>query len=149
MSDLDDEELIATRRLNGLDDGLYESERNDINVDIKILKKWLHELDYLFEQTKINNTKERTALRNVLAEREADKKRIKELEEENQKYIVQLTDEQYRKLVDNIRKEVKQEFEQKVKDKIEDLRYNGKLGFEENLEETFKIEVLEELLEEK
>lgn len=29
MSDLDDEELIATRRLNGLDDGLYkESDKN-------------------------------------------------------------------------------------------------------------------------
>lgn len=36
-----------------------------------------------------------------------------ELEE---KYIVHLTDEQYRDLVDVIRKETKQEFEQKVKD---------------------------------
>ena len=82
MASVDDlDELIATRRLNGLNDGLFESERNDVNVDIKILKKWLHELDCLFEQTKINNTKERTALRNALAEREADKKRIKELEE--------------------------------------------------------------------
>lgn len=51
--------------------------------------------------------------------------RIKELEE-NKKYIVQLTDEQYRNLVDTIRKKVKQEFEQKVKeilDKAELMDY--------------------------
>jgi len=46
--------------------------------------------------------------------------RIKELEEEKKKYIVQLTDKEYRNLVDTIRKEAKQEFEQKVKDKIEE-----------------------------
>ena len=32
MSDLDDEELIATRKLNGLDDGLYESDKNVVNM---------------------------------------------------------------------------------------------------------------------
>ena len=51
--------------------------------------------------------------------------RIKELEE-NKKYIVQLTDEQYRNIVDTIRKKVKQEFEQKVKeilDKAELMDY--------------------------
>lgn len=48
--------------------------------------------------------------------------RIKELEEENKKYIVQLTDEQYRNLVEIIRKEVKQEFEQKVKDVLQNNR---------------------------
>lgn len=37
---------------------------------------------------------------------------------------------------------------QKVKDKIKDLEYNSDLGFEKSLEEIFKIEVLEELLEE-
>lgn len=31
MSDLDDNELIATRKLNGLDDGLYESDKNVAN----------------------------------------------------------------------------------------------------------------------
>ena len=60
-----------------------ESDKNVANDDdIKILKNWLHELDCLFEQTKINNTKERNALRNTLAEREQDKKRIKELEKD-------------------------------------------------------------------
>ena len=53
-------------------------------------------------------------IEHILAERKQDKTRIKELEEENKKYIVQLTDEQYRNLVDTIREEVKQEFEQKA-----------------------------------
>lgn len=69
--------------------------------------------------------------------------RIKELEEINKKYIVQLTDEQYRKLVDNIRKEIKQEFEQKVKDIIEKRKNNC------TVINSFIIEVLEELLEDK
>lgn len=71
-------------------------------------------------------------------------KRIKELEEENKIYALN---------GDNVRLEIyiKNNYipVQKVKDKIEDLRHNSKLGFEETLEETFKIEVLEELLEEK
>ena len=78
--------------------------------------------------------------------------RLKELEEENQKYIVQLTDEQYRNLVDIIRKESKKEFEQKVKDKIEDLKLSGGSNGKDNVENLARelvIEVLEELLEDK
>ena len=47
-------------------------------------------------------------------------KRYKELEEYNMKYIVQLTDEQYRNLVDIIRKEVNNEWKSKVIEKIEE-----------------------------
>ena len=36
MSDLDDEELIATRKLNGLDDGLYESDKNVASDEIDL-----------------------------------------------------------------------------------------------------------------
>lgn len=80
--------------------------------------------------------------------------RVKELEEEKQKYIVQLTDEQYRNLVDIIRKEAKQEFEQKVKDEIEALRKMLKATMEGKLQEytpgeiIIKRNTLEELLEE-
>ena len=45
--------------------------------DIKVLENWLKELDELFEKTKINNTKERTALRNLIADN-------KRLDKENQ-----------------------------------------------------------------
>ena len=84
-------------------------------------------------------------------------KRIKELEEENKKYIVQLTDEQYRNLVDTIKKEAKQEFKQKVKEsylnmekeytrKVYDNNYNRN---EVKKEEFYKRQVYEELLEDK
>lgn len=54
---------------------------SDIEKDIKILEDWLKVLDDFFEKTRINNTKERNALRNALAERKQDKARIQELEE--------------------------------------------------------------------
>mgnify|MGYP001851840542 FL=1 len=75
--------------------------------------------------------------------------RVKELEEENKKYIVQLTDEQYRNLVDVIRKEVKKEFEQKVKDKIEELKNAKGETTRENWYYiyTIQLKILEELLE--
>ena len=82
--------------------------------------------------------------------------RIKELEEENQKNIVQLTDEQYRNLVEIIRKEVKKEFEQKVKDKIEELKILKRRNIKRDFDTVYKdgyftggIDCLEELLEEK
>ena len=82
--------------------------------------------------------------------------RVKELEEENKKYIVQLTDEQYRNLVDVIRKEVKKEFEQKVKDKIEELKILKRRNIKRDFDTVYKdgyftggTDCLEELLEEK
>lgn len=77
---------------------------SNIEEDIELLKKLDTTGDEEFTQ----------AIKNILAERKQDKARIQELEEENKKYIVQLTDEQYRNLVDTIREEVKQEFEQKA-----------------------------------
>lgn len=42
MSDLTDEELIATRRLNGVDDNLYKEEKEEI---LKRREKELNDLD--------------------------------------------------------------------------------------------------------
>ena len=71
-------------------------------------------------------------------------KRIKELEEENKIFVQNGS---------NVKLEIyiKNNYipKQKVKDKIKDLEYNSDLGFEKSLEEIFKIEVLEKLLEEK
>lgn len=94
-------------------------ERTDTNVgnikkDIENVRSFLFKLE---DETELK-----------LVEKENyDKlvKRIKELEE-TKKYIVQLTDEQYRNLVDVIRKEVKKEYEQRIKDKIEKLKDTAK-----------------------
>lgn len=48
-------------------------------------------------------------------------KEIKELKENNRKYIVQLTDEQYRNLVDIIRNDINKEWIDKINLKIEEL----------------------------
>ena len=75
--------------------------------------------------------------------------RIKELEEEKKKYIVQLTDKEHRNLVDTIRKEAKQEFKQKVKEKLECIEdYFDRLnGSDEDIEYIRNIK--KELLEDK
>lgn len=89
-------------------------------------------------------------LEHILAELEQKDKRIKELEEESKKYIVQLTDEQYRNLVDKIRKKAKQEFEQKVKDKIAeyDKRMEEDAGHPHwVITDRIVMNVLQELLE--
>lgn len=127
----------------------------DIEEDIKILenlKKYLNLLIYEGTHKIIYNDlgwDEKTidcinAIDHILEEREEDKKKIAELEAKLEFY--QWGD------LDNLKfEEYMKEFipKQKVKDKIKDLQYNNSLGFEENLEETFKIEILEQLLEDK
>lgn len=80
--DLDDDELRATRKLLGVDkqDG---SDKNvgSIEEDIKVLEIFLKEMNNVFQQTKINNTKERNALKNLLQ----DYARQKQINEEHQK----------------------------------------------------------------
>ena len=76
-------------------------------------------------------------------------KRIKELEN---KYIIHLTDEQYRKLVDTIRKEEKEKLKQKVKDKIEELKQKREKEPQGTVRDFILVEeikFLKELLEEK
>lgn len=124
----------------------------DIEENIKILenlKKYLNLLIYEGTHKIIYNDlgwDEKTidcinAIDHILAEREEDKKKIEELEEINKEILnskigIDLSYDDY------IPK-------QKIKEKIKDLEYNSSLGFEETLEETYKIDILQELLEDK
>ena len=160
--DLDNEELKATRKLHNQDDGLYEetSDKNVANIekDVELVKRYLENSAYKESNSdffknggwEIVDLEIPKAMKNIIAEREQDKKRIQELEEERKKYIVQLTDEQYRNLVDTIRREVRQELEQKVKDKIE--KYNKKMEEDAGhpnwvVTDRIVMNVLQELLE--
>ena len=142
MSDLDQEELIATRKLNGLDDNLYKEESN-IEEDVEKLKSLLYE-GRLTQYGK----------RKLIKYYENEIVKQKQINKENEKYIVKLTDEQYRNLVDTIRKEVKKEFEQKIKDEIEKLRRMLKATMKGIIQEytveeiIIKRNTLEELLQE-
>lgn len=103
-----DEKIVTKEDLEVLEERIFHYE----------ITKKIGNIDKMIPQA----VKENEAIKHLLVEREQKDKRIKELEEENEKYIVKLTDEQYRKLEDSIREEAKQEFEQKVKDKIEELK---------------------------
>lgn len=124
----------------------------DIEENIKILenlKKYLNLLIYEGTHKIIYNDlgwDEKTidcinAIDHILAEREEDKKKIEELEKENKR----------KDMFVKMAKEVIEEsiLKQKIKEKIKDLEYNSSLGFEETLEETYKIDILQELLEDK
>lgn len=90
--DLDNEELRATRKLHGQDDGLYE-DKSDKNVasveDLKVLKSIVKvHNDFLKGSGKETiSEREIQAIEHILSEREQDKERIKELEEKNKKLV--------------------------------------------------------------
>lgn len=86
-------------------------------------------------------------LRRVLKENE-------ELKSNNEKYIIHLTDEQYKTVIENAQNDINQKWIQKVKDKIEELQ-NGPLKINENNKYYYEteaynkiiIQVLQKLLE--
>lgn len=81
--DLDDEELKATRKLNGLD-----KERSDKDVE-QLKDLILDRQSFLIDKKEHDEIflKDIKAIENILAEREQDKKRIQELEEERKKVL--------------------------------------------------------------
>lgn len=81
MSSVDDlDELIATRRLNGLEDNLYREEIREYFIKpteeqtIRILKSATHKFEIRGEELCFL----KHAILNILAEREQDKKKLKE-----------------------------------------------------------------------
>lgn len=87
-------------------------------------------------------------------------KENEELKKHNEKYIIHLTDEQYKIVIENAQNDINQKWIQKVKDKIEELnrkinnggktygRYGGCVINSENIMKLQnQIEALKELLE--
>lgn len=93
------------------------------------LKSLIEEYEICFKESKYEGNSEEykslkgtyKLLKDILNLIEKQSKQIKELKENNRKYIVQLTDEQYRKLVDVIRAEINKEWIDKINLKIEEL----------------------------
>ena len=113
MASVDDiEELIAIRKLNGLNDDLYKE--NNIEEDIKILEDENQEI-YDFAAGKINKDWKKAYKniidfsKNALVEREQNKKRIKELDAD-------LTTAYLKGYAD-----AEEKYRQKIKDKIEKI----------------------------
>lgn len=75
-------------------------------------------------------------------------KENEELKSNNEKYIIHLTDEQYKTVIEIAQNDINQKWIQKVKDKIEELKINlVNMQGEELLIYESKIDVLQELLE--
>lgn len=133
--DLTESELKATRKLHGLDkEGNIEEDIEKIK-QLNNLLKFFRTHGWISDMSReLNKNETIEAIEHILAEREQDKKRIKELEENNLHWRGQ-----YLIALDEIGMIPKQ----KVKDLIENETINIS-GFE-----CIAVEDLEELLEEK
>ena len=142
MASVDDlDELIATRKLKGLDDGLYESNKNVAN---KIKRQVENTINYY---KNIDNIKEipidilRAMYQDILEERKQDKKRIKELEEDLiTAYMKGYADaeEKYREKIKEKRDEINKKYEDSKDENGESPYYYPE----------YTIRVLKKLLEE-
>lgn len=102
---------------------------NSIEEDIKILKE-LGQKYYKNGEIKIkalSGAKYIWALQNLLSDYKRVLKENEELKSNNEKYIIHLTDEQYKTVIENAQNDINQKWIQKVKDKIEEeIKYHEK-----------------------
>ena len=126
--------VINTRTRRLLDE--LEIEKEDMSDEPKIA--------YLMQEIRANKT--------VLNLIEKLQKENEELKKHNEKYIIHLTDEQYKIVIENVQNDINQKWIQKVKDRIEEIDkiYNDIPEDEGNFAKAILIkekQVLQELLE--
>jgi hypothetical protein len=134
--------------------------KNDNDEDIQYYKKEIQSIknivdNYLKEKARADKLeKEYSAMLTESDENECDYKRVLKENEELNKHVIHLTDEQYRTVIDLAQNDINKQWIQKVKDKIEELQ-NGPLKINENNKYYYEteaynkiiIQVLQELLE--
>lgn len=105
--------------------------------DIKILEKWLENLNRLFNETHINNTKERHALENLI-------KGYREIKEENRIFALVGSN-----IALKLHIEKNYISKSQIKEKIEELKEEKHCFYSDYAieERNNKIQVLQELLE--
>lgn len=122
--------VINTRTKRLLDE--LKIEKEDMSDEPRIA--------YLMQEIRANKT-----LLNLI---EKLQKENEELKSNNEKYIIHLTDGQYKTVIEIAQNDINQKWIQKVKDKIEKLKINlVNMQGEELLIYESKIDVLQELLE--
>ena len=157
MASVDDiEELIATRKLNGVDDGLYESDKNVANMTEEAFNEIIDNFEVVAHLTMYGRKGIKENVKKLQS-------RIKELEEENQRLKAKIDvvnwqeKTAYQCLKENYIPK------QKIKDKIEELKIKSQQTYEEFLKSNrldmnlhcrgiytdAQIVILKELLEEK
>ena len=151
---------------------------NSIEEDIKDIEKYIsftskrenfsHDTDWNWNKDLANKIEhilsdyKRVLQENEYMHNELDKQQTKinkyakeneELKSNNEKYIIHLTDEQYKTVIENAQNDINQKLIQKVKDKIEELKQEKK-KYGNCLIEMYEdelvnrdIKILQELLE--
>ena len=124
--------------------------KNSIEEDIELLQDETSSLG-LFFKCKCSE-KYKIALEHILSDYKRVLKENEELKSNNEKYIIHLTDEQYKTVIENAQNDINQKWIQKVKDKIEEIDkiYNDIPEDEGNFAKAILIkekQVLQELLE--
>ena len=160
MASVDDlDELIATRKLKGLDDGLYESDTNVASIEKKNkAEKEIEDLNDFADLLRPEQRYYTNLIKKVIEDRLKDREKIKELDKkiEKEKKLTRLA----QTLTDESIKEALIEFEkdyiskQKIKDKIDEINKKYEDSKDENGESPYyypeyTIRVLKKLLEEK
>ena len=134
MASVDDlEELIATRRLNGVDDGLYESDKNVANMTEEAFNEIIDNLEVVAYLTEYGRRGIKENVKKLQA-------RIKELEEETlliSPYYIKQNYIPIQKISNKI---------EELKKQKEELKYKAKLGLIQRI--NAEIKLLEKLLEE-
>ena len=124
---------------------MNEKEKNAIEEFRKQLRLAINIDDVT---TAIRNDNAKTILNLI----EKLQKENEELKKHNEKYIIHLTDEQYKIVIENVQNDINQKWIQKVKDRIEEIDkiYNDIPEDEGNFAKAILIkekQVLQELLE--
>ena len=136
MASVDDnDELIATRRLNGLDDGLYESDKNVANMTEEAFNEIIDNFEVVAHLTMYGRKGIKENVKKLQA-------RIKELDADlTTAYLKGYADaeEKYREKIKEKRDEINKKYEDSKDENGESPYYYPE----------YTIKVLEKLLEEK
>ena len=128
---------------------------NSTEEDIKLLEEFSNE--NVLYGSMVGMTLEKykdlqLSTEHILSDYKRVLKENEELKSNNEKYIIHLTDEQYKTVIENAQNDINQKWIQKVKDKIEEIDkiYNDIPEDEGNFAKAILIkekQVLQELLE--
>ena len=123
---------------------------NSIEEDIKDIEKYIsftskrenfsHDTDWNWNKDLANK------IEHILSDYKRALKENEELKSNNEKYIIHLTNEQYKTVIENAQNDINQSWVQKVQDKISERQFELQQEYKDFEDDSILI-VLQELLE--
>ena len=124
--------------------------KNSIEEDIKDIEKYIsftskrenfsHDTDWNWNKDLANK------IEHILSDYKRALKENEELKSNNEKYIIHLTNEQYKTVIENAQNDINQSWIQKVQDKISERQFELQQEYKDFEDDSILI-VLQELLE--